>query len=177
MVLLILCAYVFLWVPDLDLALLPLLHHRSIITHSVLPGLLFLFLGRRLGAAPAAGALTGLSVHLSCDLLSPMIGFAQVWLPAPLMVPLGPLSYLWLAGNAVFGFAVALRIAGDLFLRYTSLPITAVVGGLTGATYGLINEGSLMAAVTVLTVLGMSWMTLGRRDPSCQRLSGARSAR
>jgi hypothetical protein len=76
-------AYLFLWVPDIDLVLIGLLHHRSIVTHSLLPGLLFLLLGRSLGAAPVAGALVGLSVHLTSDMLSPMVGFAQIWLPAP----------------------------------------------------------------------------------------------
>jgi hypothetical protein len=58
-ILFIALTYSFLWSPDIDLALMSLLHHRSIVTHSILPGLIFLVLGRRLGAAPAAGAMIG----------------------------------------------------------------------------------------------------------------------
>lgn len=71
-------AYSFLWVPDLDLVFIGVLHHRSIVTHSILPAVLLLLLGRRAGAAPLAGAMIGLAVHLSCDLLSPAIGFGQI---------------------------------------------------------------------------------------------------
>ena len=65
-----LMAYLFLLVPDLDFLLLGILHHRSIVTHSVLPVLVLMILGAKAGAAPIAGALVGLTVHLSCDLLS-----------------------------------------------------------------------------------------------------------
>ncbi len=101
------CVYVFLPVPDLDILLVPVLHHRSIITHSILPALLFLAVERHHGAAPVLGAMVGLAVHLSTDALSPPIGFGAVWLPEPVQVSLGPLSPIWLAGNAVIGFWIA----------------------------------------------------------------------
>jgi hypothetical protein len=151
------CAYVFLWVPDIDFALMSALHHRSIITHSLLPALLFLLFGRGLGAAPVAGALIGTSVHLSCDLLSPMVGYAQIWLPAPYKVPLGPLlSYLWLFGNAVIGFALASLIAGLVFPRRLAFPIVALVAVITGATYGALNEGSFISMIVVLVIIALS---------------------
>ena len=147
--------YVFLWVPDLDLLLLPLLHHRSIITHSILPGLLLIMLGRKHGAAPIAGALVGLSVHLTCDLLSPMEGFAQIWLPYPIKVPLGPLSYLWLAMNGFLGFMLASLVARTAF-RGLSLPIVASAAALIGMSYGWINEDALISVILVLTMITLS---------------------
>lgn len=159
-------AYIFLWVPDLDLALISILHHRSIITHSILPALLFLFLGRSLGAAPIAGGLIGISVHLSCDMLSPMVGYAQIWLPAPIKAPLGPLSYLWLGGNAVVGFALASLVASLAFTRKVAYPLVVVVSVVCGATYGFINENSYLSVVTVLCVIAFSLFPegyIGRR--------------
>lgn len=147
--------YVFLWVPDLDLLLLPILHHRSIITHSILPGLLLIMLGRKHGAAPIAGALVGLSVHLTCDLLSPMEGFAQIWLPFPIKTPLGPLSYLWLALNGFLGFMVASIVARTAF-KGLSFPIVASTSALIGMTYGWINEDAFSSVVLVLIMISLS---------------------
>lgn len=152
----VLCAYLFLWVPDLDFALLPLLHHRSIITHSLLPGLLLLAFGRKLGAAPLAGGLVGLSVHLTCDMLSPMTGFAQIWLPAPIKAPIGPLSYLWLAANAVVGFATASLVARIAFPKRFALPLVATGWVVTGVTYGALNEGSAASVMVVLVAVLVS---------------------
>lgn len=150
------CAYLFLWTPDIDLLFISVLHHRSIITHSLLPAMLFLFFGRSLGAAPVAGAFIGTSVHLACDLLSPMTGFAQIWLPAPYKTPLGNFSYLWLLGNAVIGFAFASLIAGLVFPRRFALVLVATVACVTGATYGAMNEGSFLAVITVLVIVALS---------------------
>lgn len=150
------CAYVFLWVPDLDHLLLPILHHRSIITHSVLPGFLFLMLGRQLGAAPVSGALIGLSVHMSADLLSPMVGFAQIWLPAPYKLGLGPWSYLWLAGNALMGFALAGQIAKAAFGPRVALPGVAATSAVTAVSYGALNEEAVSAVLVALGVLAVA---------------------
>jgi hypothetical protein len=46
-------AYVFLWVRDVDLIFIGILHHRSIITHSILPALLLIILGKNAGAPPS----------------------------------------------------------------------------------------------------------------------------
>ena len=152
----VLFAYLFLWVPDLDLAALPLLHHRSILTHSLLPGLFLLAFGRRLGAGPLAGGLVGLSVHLTCDMLSPMTGFAQIWLPAPIKAPIGPLSYLWLAANAVVGFATASLVARLAFPKRFALPVVALGSIVTGITYGAVNEGSAISVIIVLVAVLLS---------------------
>lgn len=118
----LLSAYIFLWVPDLDFLVLEVLHHRSIVTHSILPALVLIVLGWKAGAAPNAGALVGIAVHLSCDMLSPMVGFAQIWLPEPIKMPLGPLSYLWLGVNALLAFIWSRRIE--------LLPISWTVSGV-----------------------------------------------
>lgn len=148
--LMILTTWVFLGVPDLDFALLPILHHRSIVTHSILPPLLFLLVARRFGAAPIAGAMIGTSVHLSCDMLSPMEGFAQIWLPAPIKAPLGPLSYLWLAGNALVGYATAFVIARISLPKRVGFPFVTALSGVTGAAYGALNEQSFLSVVVCL---------------------------
>lgn len=163
--LMMLTAWVFLGVPDIDLALMPILHHRSIITHSILPALVFLFLGRSLGAAPIAGALMGISVHLACDMLSPMAGFAQIWLPQPFLIPLGPLSYLWLGVNALVGYVMALRIAMASLRPGIAVPFAVALSGVTGAAYGALNEQSAAAVmVSVLfPLMTAGWLFLRSR--------------
>jgi hypothetical protein len=146
----LLMAYLFLWVPDLDFLLLNLLHHRSIVTHSVLPALVFILVGWRAGAAPIA-------VHLSCDLLSPMVGFGQIWLPEPYQIPLGPFSYPWLAINALLAFIWARRIVvRSLPAPYGDL-LAAGTGVITAVTYGWMNEQALSAVIVTLTIFALSY--------------------
>ena len=77
--LVIAAAIVFLRVPDLDFQLFALLHHRSILTHSVLPVLLFALAGRPWSLAIATGGSLGVGAHLLADALSPMVGYGRVW--------------------------------------------------------------------------------------------------
>lgn len=156
-------AYIFLWVPDLDLLFVGILHHRSIVTHSILPALILLILGRRAGAAPIAGALIGLAVHLSCDMLSPMVGFAQIWLPAPIKAPLGPLSYLWLFLNASVAFWIARQLAIKAFSLWTGYFLMFSVSVLTAFSYGFINEKSLWSVIITLVVFSISLLGTRRK--------------
>jgi hypothetical protein len=154
----VLMAYLFLWVPDLDFLLLDLLHHRSIVTHSALPALAFILLGWRAGAAPIAGALVGIAVHLSCDLLSPMVGYGQIWLPEPYQIPLGPFSYLWLGSNAWLAFIWARRLAvRSLPAPYGSL-LVAATGTITAVTYGWVNEGAVSAVIVTMAIFLLSYV-------------------
>ena len=51
-----------LWIPDTDLILLPVLHHRSIVTHSILiPWLLSLTAGGRVPLSTVAGLYGGIA--------------------------------------------------------------------------------------------------------------------
>ena len=154
----LLMAYLFLWVPDLDFLFLGLLHHRSIVTHSVFPTLVFMLLGWQAGAAPIAGALVGIAVHLSCDLLSPMVGYAQIWLPAPYKVPLGPFSYLWLGSNALLAFIWARRIASLSLPASCSGLLVAGVGVVTAVSYGWLNEEAISAAIVTMAIFLLSYV-------------------
>jgi hypothetical protein len=103
--------------PDLDL-ILPLLHHRSALTHSLLPLLLALFTRRW---RPVMGGLAiGLGLHLAADTFpNAMRGFATVKLP--LSGSIGPgASYAWLGVQAA-----AATIAGAVLLAAT-LPVRVV---------------------------------------------------
>jgi hypothetical protein len=172
--LMMLTAWIFLGVPDIDLALLPLLHHRSVVTHSILPALVFLVLGRSLGAAPIAGALIGVSVHLACDMLSPMVGFAQIWLPRPFLLPLGPFSYLWLGANALAGYVLALRLARATLRPGIAVPFATALSGVTGAAYGALNEQSAAAVMVSVMFPMMTAVWLFRRSRAKPRSSEKR---
>ncbi len=120
----------------------------------MLPALLLLLLRHPLGVAPAAGAFIAISVHLTCNALSPAVGFGQVWLPAPFKTSLGAWSHLWLIGNAVLSFWLALRMARIAFRQpWSHYPVIGTAA-LVGASYGIINESSLLAAVASLTLPG-----------------------
>lgn len=149
-------AYVFLWVPDIDLVFVGILHHRSIVTHSILPAVLLMLLGRRAGAAPLAGAMIGLAVHLSCDLLSPVVGFGQIWLPAPIKAPIGPLTYPWLFANALIAFWIARWLAMKAFNVWTGYSVMLIVSVITALSYGVLNENSLLSSGITLIVFFLS---------------------
>lgn len=143
----------FIGLPDIDLALLPVLHHRSIITHSVLPALLLLHLRTASGRAFAIGGLVGIAVHLSADLLSPMVGFAQIWLPWPIKMPLGPLSYLWLAANAALAIALAVRVASKSSAPRATTSMVIAYACVPAIIYGVANEGSWVASMTAIGII------------------------
>jgi hypothetical protein len=153
---------VFLAAPDADLLLLRLLHHRSILTHSVLPPLLVLWFAPSLGPAAAAGAFLGVAVHLSADLLSPSRGFGRIWLPEPFQVSLGGWSHLWILVNAL----------GAAWLAFAVLPpgagwryLAAGVGAAAAVGYGIVNEKSLLAVIVALAVVGGAYAAAGWLRP------------
>lgn len=156
-------ACLFLAVPDVDLMLLSLLHHRSILTHSALPALIPFLFRHRIGLMPTAGALIGLHVHLICDALSLAVGFGQVWLPAPFKMPLGGLSRLWLAGNAVLCFLLAQGICCRLSPGLTGPVAVVLASAGVGIFYGLVNERSLISAAACLVFPGLLGLSIRRR--------------
>ena len=109
--------------PDID-QLLPLLDHRSAITHSIAPAVAAL--GARSVRPVGCGLALGLGLHLSADCFpQAMIGYATIKLP--LGGSLGRDSYWWLAGNA--------GLAGALFgwLLPRQLPMAALRWTVLGA--------------------------------------------
>ncbi|EPX83252.1 putative membrane-bound metal-dependent hydrolase [Rubellimicrobium thermophilum DSM 16684] len=99
----VILALAFLPMPDIDLLAIRLLHHRSILTHSLLVPFLLWWFMPSLGPAAAAGAFLGVAVHLSADVLSPSRGYGLVWWPEPFQTSLGRWSRLWLLLNAIGG--------------------------------------------------------------------------
>ncbi|TNC70356.1 hypothetical protein [Rubellimicrobium roseum] len=141
----------FLPAPDVDLWMLRLLHHRSILTHSVLLPCLVLWFLPELGPAAAAGAALGVAVHMAADMLSPARGFGRIWLPEPFQVSLGGWSHLWLLVNALGAawMAVAVLPSGEAW-RW----IAGGVGILAALGYGLMRERSILSALVALAVVG-----------------------
>ena len=104
--------YLGLYWPDVDKQLMSLLHHRSILTHSVLLPLLMMVLLRANYSKPiAAGLSAGISIHLAASMITPMSSYSQVYLPAPLSSSIGATeSLIWLGLNAIAGYFLALRL-------------------------------------------------------------------
>ncbi|EYD78045.1 hypothetical protein Rumeso_00382 [Rubellimicrobium mesophilum DSM 19309] len=149
-VVLVLAVAVALPAPDVDLWAIRLLHHRSILTHSVLLPLLVSWFLPELGPAAVAGVSLGVAVHLAADLLSPSHGFGRVYWPEPFQVSLGRWSALWLMLNALGAswLAVAVLPAGEAW-RY----LAAGVGAVAAVGYGLRKERSVLSALVALGVV------------------------
>ena len=148
--LLVVAAFVGLWAPDVDLWVIRLLHHRSILTHSVLLPFLVMWALPQLGPAAVSGAFLGVAVHMAADLLSPSHGFGRIWLPEPLQVSLGRWSALWLMLNAL----AASWLAVEVLPRGEGWPVlAAVVGAVAAVGYGLRKERSVLSALVALGVV------------------------
>ncbi len=167
-----------LFFPDVDQFLLPVLGHRSVVTHSVLVPVLVLALAPAVLAAlpgrwrprPDARAaaersaawfmawfLLGVAIHLMADTV-PLgcRGYALAKLPGvpllsrPSSLPCGA-SLLWFAANAVVALALC-----EWLLRREGEAVTAaryLASGVVLAVYVLVNERRPM----LLPVLGLAW--------------------
>lgn len=82
--------------PDFGQAMLPILHHRSIVTHGMLIPLVPLLWRRHVLGDAMPRLVAGIAIHLEVDLTSPATRFGSIWLPWPVKLPLGPLSPFWL---------------------------------------------------------------------------------
>lgn len=165
-----------LFFPDIDQLLLPVLGHRSAVTHSVLLPLLVLALApgplalveRRLGPDARAAAersfgwfmgwfLLGLAIHLMADTV-PLgcRGYALAKLPGlpPLFRPSSlscGASLLWYGANAL-----AALVLCEWLLRREGEAVTAaryVASGVVLAVYVLANE----RRPALLPVLALAW--------------------
>jgi hypothetical protein len=162
-----------LYMPDLDLLLMSLLHQRSILTHSlIIPGavlLIFKLLGKGgrltertclLGHFFGLGLCVGVSIHLAADVLSPMKGFALIYLPLVKTSIGGELSLLWMGGNAVLAAYLAMRLTNRF------LPLNAVVFVVVAMAYANLNEGDFMALLSALLILMCPYIV---RNAQCQK--------
>ncbi|MEZ8862708.1 hypothetical protein [Vibrio sp. 10N.247.311.51] len=152
--------YVGLYLPDVDLKLMSILHHRSMLTHSIiLPMLLLLHKPSR---PLVAGLCIGVSIHLLADILSPMRGFALIYIPV-IKKSIGDWqSLIWMVGNALVGLWFAVRV----FHKY----LVAIVFALTGLVYSIYNEQSLLAFIPCLVVLGLFGYFEYKKTDSLRRL-------
>ncbi|OUS00291.1 hypothetical protein A9Q84_00125 [Halobacteriovorax marinus] len=134
-----------LYLPDLDLALLPILHHRSIITHSILlPFLLALIIEKYLKeklplnySYITSGLYAGIGIHLMADVFSPATGFGAIYFPWPMKMSIGILTYPWLIFNGVYAFH---KTQKDILENKIIFIILIVAGALW---YAIFNEKSV----------------------------------
>ncbi len=150
--------------PDIDLLLLPLLHHRSIITHSILVPAIFLLFARITKSLGACGFVLGGSAHLAADVIAPPVGFGMVWLPWPIKVPLGPVAPLWIACNAVVGLVWVKTLLWKLELR---VPLVAfyLLAVVLGISYSIFHENALLPLLSFTVIFVLSHAVKRMRTP------------
>ena len=149
------CMYVFL--PDVDLYLWPILHHRSIVTHSLLPLLLLLIFGRGVSAYLVMGAALGLAVHMAADAASPPVGYGAVWLPFPFVISLGEGSRYWLLANALGGYLMAFSLMHrHLQVQHLTFAASLSLGLALG--YCIFHDEGLIQTLLVLVCGFAAWV-------------------
>ncbi|WP_010433266.1 hypothetical protein [Vibrio cyclitrophicus] len=132
-----------LYLPDVDLVLMSILHHRSMLTHSVILPMFLLF--HKSSRPLVAGLCIGVSIHLLADILSPMRGFALIYIPF-IKKSIGDWqSIVWMVGNALVGLWYAKKV----FHKYA----VALLFAVSGLWYAVYNEQSLFAFLPCLAVL------------------------
>jgi hypothetical protein len=134
------------YAPDID-NVLPLLVHRSAVTHSILIPALVAARHR------IAGGLLGLSlsVHLTADLFpKAWIGFATIHVP--LVGGIGLLSPVWILANVVLCIVLAHRLLGAGPAARGRIYFG--IGIFVGAAYFVLNEHKplLIAAYAAIAV-------------------------
>ncbi|CCN33407.1 membrane hypothetical protein [Vibrio nigripulchritudo SO65] len=140
--------YIGISIPDLDLKLMGILHHRSIVTHSLLLPLLILAVRTSITKALVSGIAIGISIHLAADALSPMRGFALIYLPEPFKISIGSWqSQLWLGVNSLVGGLLAMFLMKNRqILILSSYAVSSVL-------YAYLNEENLFVLVPCVLVL------------------------
>jgi hypothetical protein len=139
-----------LWLPNLDLLALPILHHRLILTYSILiPWLLNRFLKNRISELGIAGLYVGIAVHLSADCLSSLVGFGMIWLPWPLKIPMGGASPSWNLVNTLLGIWFALKIAPNKRKLVIGMML------LVALAYAVLNEAAILPFVVFGALVSM----------------------
>lgn len=140
--------------PDVD-QFLPLLRHRSMLTHSMAIVFACLLVDRRLQPV-AAGLALGIGFHLAADCFpASMRGFATVKVPFGGTLGVGA-SYLWLAVNAIAGS----YIFGLLLERLhgPQLQIAALTGALLlGLAYLSDTPGGFRALAVYGAIGWLGW--------------------
>lgn len=170
------CAAVFglVW-PDFD-QWLPLLTHRSVLTHGLwLPLAVAVAARRRAWLAPvAAGCALGIAVHCAPDLFpAAMRGYALIKVPFADGLD-RPLSWAWLAATVVLGIALPLRWAEARWGR-DGLGIAAAATAVLALAYLVLHReppemavavgGSLALAHPMARRVAMARLLAMRRRP------------
>ena len=141
------------WIPDLDQWLMPLLHHRSIITHSILLPLLIMLFIRPQYRHFVAFLYAAVGIHLSADILSPSIGYGAIWLPEPFKMSIGIFSKPWIALNTTVALIIAFKLASAKYFHHIALAML-----LSALSYAVNNEGEIVAFLAFIVFFSPLWL-------------------
>lgn len=144
------CFAVGIALPDLDFVL-PLVTHRSGLTHSVLP-VLVLWLLHPLRGQIACGVALGIGVHLAADSFpNAMTGYATIKLPFAGSIG-RTWSYVWLGSNAL----AALVMGGVLGLRVLPKPwgLAILIAVALGSVVYLATTDGGWPVLAIMALLG-----------------------
>ena len=160
--------------PDLDLILIFILDHRSIITHGILiPFFLYRYLTKEgkqnlinkylskiltskkikneILDYAYIGFLIGIAIHLCADLFpKAYIGYALIKLP--FFISIGaPLSILWMIGNIFFALKIAFKKLNEKDLEEKSKNLIFLAIMIIGIIY-LIIDSNFVSKITLMVI-------------------------
>ena len=145
--------------PDIDLSLMFILNHRSIITHGIILPFIFNWylvnktkIDRSLIETFYSGILLGISIHLIADLIpKAYIGYALIKLP--LNISIGKeLSILWMATNVLAGLIIASNSIFKLKINKYLKLFKYLLSLLIGVVY-MLNENDANIKIFILFII------------------------
>lgn len=152
------CGYLLgLFFPDFDFYFIETLGHRSIIFHSILLPLIFLFFSKKENLyikIYISGMFYGIAAHLIADIF-PLIWNENTFikLPKNLIVLSKYSSFLWLSLNSIIGFIISLNYLKkfDKFFFYFNK--FEIIGLLSSLIYITLHASNYIKVIIVLLII------------------------
>ena len=146
---------IFLNLPDIDLKLEPILHHRSIITHSILIPFIckVLFEKYKLPAIYLSPLFFVFALHLCADLFSKgWSGYALIYVP--IFKSIGKeLSIIWILSNTIFCIFYTVKLIKQYNPDFYKLSRMYLAAFIVILFYTIGNEENILSLILSIYIL------------------------
>lgn len=144
--------------PDIDLSLMFILSHRSILTHGIiLPLIFYIYLVKKSKIDKTlidifyAGILLGITIHLLADLVpKAYIGYALIKLPFNISIG-KELSILWMSSNVLAALIITTDLISKIEVNKLMKIFIYILPLIVGGAY-MLNENDPYFKLSILFV-------------------------